>query len=280
MRSFAYLLLLAPAIARADDEPMKTDEPPPTPPAGAVAASPPGERVTMPEKRGMVRGLLGINLSSDFAGDPISLSPDVWYGVSDKLTVGLVHTFVGATGIYGLPGTSLCLVGDLCGDVYNFAGLDARYTLKSTAKLALALDGGLFMTSLDPFQLALKVGVVGRYRFGKKLALDFSPNLFAGLTKRDGGGMGTDPNKEVLALPASVVYSLDAKIGLFAQLALLLPFENAGDTYLVGYSIGGSYAINKQAAIEVAFSLPAALNGTGLGGFDTRSMTIGGSYAF
>lgn len=279
MRSIALMLLLAPAVARADDDPaaMAPAEAPP------AAATPSGERVTMPAKRGMIHAQLGINLSTDLVGKPVSLSPDVWYGVNDKLTIGLVHTTVGATGIQGIPGTSLCLTGadNGCADVYNFAGLDARYTLKSDAKLQLAFDGGLFMTNLDPFQLALKLGVTGRYRLAKQLALELAPNIFFGITERDGGGtVGATPNKEVLALPVGAVYSIDDKLGVLAQLSLLLPFEDAGDLYAIGFAVGGSYALTKQLSLELAFALPLLATGGDGGGVDARTLTLGGSYAF
>ena len=60
MRTIALLLLLAPAIARAEDEPAVTPPPNETP---AAASAPSGERLTMPAKRGMVHAQLGINLS-------------------------------------------------------------------------------------------------------------------------------------------------------------------------------------------------------------------------
>ncbi len=198
----------------------------------------------MPAKRGMVHAQLGINLSTDAVGKPINLSPDIWYGVNEKLTVGLVHTAVGATGIQGL-GTSLCLTGsdNGCGKLYNNVGIDARYLLKTDAKMQIALDGGLFVNSFDPFQAALKVGIAGRYRAGKKLALEFAPNIFFGITERDGAadamGVSLGANKEVLAVPVNLVYGLNEKVGLLAQLALLLPFEDAGDLYTLGFAVGG-----------------------------------------
>ncbi len=282
MRSLALFILLVPAAARAEDEPAKTDEPPATPPAASGAPVSSGERVTMPAKRGMLNAQLGINLSTDLVGKPISLSPDIWYGVNDKLTIGLVHTFVGATGIMGIPGTSLCLTGadNGCGDFYNFAGIDARYTLKSDAKLQIALDAGLFMTALDPFQLALKVGITGRYRASKSVALEFSPNIFFGITERDGELMAGG-NKEVVAVPVNIVFSLNDKLALLAQLALLMPFENAGDLYALGLSLGGNYAISKQLSLSLAFSLPFLVTGfEDAGGVDARTLTLGGGYAF
>ncbi len=280
-------MLLAPAVARAEDEP-----PPTAPPADAAPSAGPtaGERVVMPAKRGMLHAQLGINLSTDAVGKPINLSPDIWYGVNDKLTVGLVHTTVGATGIQGI-GTSLCLTGsdNGCGKLYDNVGIDARYTLKSDAKLQIALDGGLFANSFDPFQAALKVGIAGRYRAGKKLALEFSPNIFFGITERDGGVNGTvvvAGNKEVVAVPVNLVFDLNEKLGLLAQIALLTPFEDAGDLYRVSLALGGTYAINKQLSLELIFALPVLVTGVkdamgdSVGGVDARFLTLGGSYAF
>ncbi len=246
----------------------------------------------MPAKRGIVNVEIGINLSTDAVGKPIAIAPDIWYGVNDKLTVGLIHSVVGATGVQGLQGiagTGLCLTGEDngCGKFYDFVGIDARYTLKQDAKLALALDGGLFATSFDPFQLALKVGVTGRYKLGEKLGLEFAPNIFFGVTERDGGGtVGASTNKETLALPVGVGFGLNDKISLLAQLALTLPFEDAGDLYTLGLALGGSYAVNKQLSIRLGFALPILVTGLkdamgdSVGGVDFRSLTLGGSYAF
>jgi hypothetical protein len=287
LRSIALLVLLAPAVARAEDEPAAM-APAPEAPATAPVAS--GERVTMPAKRGMVHAQLGINLSTDNVGKPISLSPDIWYGINDKLTIGLIHTGVGQNGIQGgisSVGTSLCLTGEDngCGKIYDNVGIDVRYTLKSDAKLALALDGGLFVNSFDPFQLSLKVGVAGRYRLGKQLALDFSPNLSFGVTERDGAvdamGNSLGGNKEVLALPATFVYGLNEKVGLLGQVSLAMPFEDAGDLFAVGIALGGSYALNKQFSLELIFALPLVVTGIeDAGGVDARTLTLGGSYAF
>ena len=198
---------------------------------------------------------------------------------------------MGATGIQGLPGTSLCLTGEDngCGKFYDNVGIDVRYTVKSNAKLQLALDGGLFVNSLDPFALSLKVGVTGRYRLAKQVALEFSPNLFFGITGRDSSTNGmvvVAGNKEVLALPVNVVYGLNEKVGLMSQLALLMPFEDAGDLYTLGFAVGGSYAVNKQLSLELIFALPVLVTGLkdvmgdSLGGVDARTLTLGGSYAF
>ena len=49
-----------------------------------------------------------------------------------------------------------------------------------------AAEGGLVFRSYDPFALALKVGVVGRWQ-RKAISVLFGLNLFAGLSERDAG---------------------------------------------------------------------------------------------
>jgi hypothetical protein len=263
------------------------DEPVTPPPGDNAAAAWTGERVTMPAKRGMLHADININLSKGAAGDPISVSPDLWYGVNDDLTIGLVHSISAATGIMGIPaGTSLCF-GDGCGSVYDFVGADMRYGLKR-GTVTVAFDGGLYALSTSPFQLALKLGAVIHWRAkpDAKLAVDFTPNIFFGITKRDGEVdpvtmvQTADPNKETLIAPVTAWYTVNPKAALGLQLALFLPVEDAGDFYAIAASLGGNYRVNKQVSIDAAFSLPVLATGGDGGGFDGRAFTIGGGYAF
>ena len=92
---FLVLALAGPAAA----EP--ADEPPPPPPAAAADGPFTGERVVLPAKRLYGQAMLEIELTSGAAFDPVSLAPDVFYGVTSDFTVGLVHSFAGATGVIG-----------------------------------------------------------------------------------------------------------------------------------------------------------------------------------
>jgi hypothetical protein len=279
VRNLLVMMVLAwPLAARADEPPAPADAP-----AASVVA---GEHETMPPKRALVHVMIEMNLSADAAFKPFSIAPDLWYGASDKLTVGLVHSFLGATGIMGGFGSSLCLAGASggCQGVYNNVGVDARYQLKDGG-FGVAFDGGLFVRDFDPFQLAAKLGIVGRWRPSpaSKLAVDISPNLFFGLTGRDGGGgMGDVTNKEVLTLPATLLYAAGAKLALAFQLGLVLPFENAGKTFFIPVSVGADYMLSKRASVDGAFTVLhlAAGDDAGGKGFDVRTFTLGGGYAF
>jgi hypothetical protein len=246
-----------------------------------VAASPAraqndDEQLTLPSGRLLLNVFLELNLSTDVAGKPISIAPDLWYGVTDDFTLGLVHSGRGRNGLFGSVADALCLTGsdNGCPRLYDKVGLDARYQLLRAAGVSVAADGGLFASSLDPFTLSLKLGVDGRLRSGR-LAIELSPSLFVGLTQRDSG------NKEVLDLPANLLYTVCDRFALAAQLGLQLPFSSTGDLWALGASLGGQYQLSQTTALDLAFSLPILAGGSKRDtGFDARVLTLGVGHAF
>src|SRR5690606_5212185 len=166
-----------------------------------------------------------------------SFAPDVWYGLTDELSLGLVHSASGTTGLFGGTGSSLCLTGDNngCDGVYRNVGLAARYNLLDQ-DLALAVTGGLHARDFDPFQLALQVGVSGRWLAGP-VALLFDPNLFVGITERDAG------NEEVLALPVAAMYDATDSLAVGLQTGVVLPFADVGNLWQLPLSLGARFAL-------------------------------------
>lgn len=242
--------------------------------------------MTLPAGRIFVQAFAEINLSADLVAKPFSIAPDLWYGVSDVLTVGLVHSGRGKTGFFGAVGNGLCLAGEDngCAKVYDRVGLDARYHFYREGNLTAAADGGLFLNSFDPLQAQLKVGALGRWQ-GGALALELAPALFAGLTEREpeveaGAAVAVGTNKEIFFLPVTALYALSAQLGLAGQVGLVVPFNETGDTYFVALSVGAQFMISEKLAADLAFSLPTIAGGELVdGGTDARSITLGVSYA-
>jgi hypothetical protein len=261
----------------------RADNPTPPPAAGEGA-----DQLVLPKGRGVIDAFLEINLDSGAAGKPISLSPDIWYGATDDITVGLIHSAVGETGLMGEVGDSLCLTGTSngCAHVYDNVGADVRYNLKK-GTLAYAFDGGLFFDSFDPTLLRLKLGLTGRWHSGQ-VALEFQPALFFGLSNRTvdemmGGTMVTvTVNGDDLTLPATLMYSVTPQIAVALQLGLFLPFESTGDEYFLSLSFGAHYQLNDKLNLHLAFSLPRVAAGDFVApkGGDARTLTLGGGYAF
>jgi hypothetical protein len=240
------------------------------------------DQLTMPKRKLLVDAFVELNLSKDTAFEPVSIAPDVWYGATDDLTLGLVHSSIGATGVIGGVGDALCITGSSngCESVYPGVGIDARYRLKG----GWAIDGGLFVNDFDPFALAIKLGLVGRHRISEKLAFEAQPNVFIGLTERDAtaDGMGVVTyagNEEILSVPVTAAYLAAPKITLSGQLALQTPFSEAGDNWSLGLSIGGRYRASDHLDLGLAFSLPLLAGGGDGTGADARSITLGVGYA-
>ena len=249
-------------------------------PAAAQAPDPdkPVEILTLPKGAWVINGFVELNLSKGSSLKPVSITPDGWYGIDDKITVGLVHSSIAMTGFVGGVGDSLCVTGVDNGcarGVYKTVGGLARYRLKAP----FVIEGGLVVSSTQPFLLDLKLGWGARWRF-KKYAVEVTPNLFAAITQRSSGSELTAPHSERLNVPATGSYAVSAKLAVQAQLGFSVPFNRAGDYFTIPFALGGRYAHNAHLSIGLMFALPGLISGGALaGGFDIRTLTLGVSYA-
>lgn len=250
-------------------------------PAATVSTSE-EQQSTLPEGRVLVQVFGEINMSTDLVAKPFSIAPDIWYGVSNDLTVGIVHSGRAQTGLLGGAGNGLCLAGEDngCAEIYDNIGLDGRYHFYRSGGLSAAADAGLFVKTFDPLTLALKVGLVGRWQAGS-LAVELGPNIFAGLTEREpeAGAVEVGTNKEIFTLPVTAIYALTSKLGLAGQVGATVPFEDAGDFYLIAVSFGAQYMVTEKISADAAFSFPAIAGGPDGTGTDARTLTVGVGYA-
>jgi hypothetical protein len=259
----ACALGVAPAIASAQEAPA---------PAGAGGGT---VQLTLPKGRLLLSGALEIGLNDGAAFKPISISPDLWYGVSDELTVGLVHSTAGLSGFVGGLGDSICLsgTGGFCPKLYNEVAIDGRYKLTvGGPDITLAADGALVFRSLDPLALSVKLGAVGRWA-KDQLAVELQPSVVIGVTERDAFG-------DVVSIPVAGIYSIDPKLAVSAQTGIILPLQATGDTYSVPLSIAGHYLVTPQFSALAAFTLSKVIGGGAGAGIDARVLTLGGAYAF
>ena len=112
--------------------------------------------LTLAESMFEVTVPLGIGLSRDRGGKPVTLSPSIYYGVSDGLTVGLRH-FAG-----------LCLSGTPdCPRVYEDLSVDTLWRLWRGVSTDLALGVALNASPItDPLALSAEARLLGRFRAG------------------------------------------------------------------------------------------------------------------
>ena len=272
-----HTLLLATAVVGAAGSLARADEMGASV-SGSTASASDTDRFTLPKGKLLLDAFVEMNLSSGAAFKPVSISPDLWYGVTDDVTIGLVHSGIGATGFLEAAGNSLCITGtdNGCAHFYNNVGLDGRIRIAKP----WAVDVGLYINSIsDPFQLAAKLGIDGRWTWNK-VALELQPSLFLGLTNREpaAGMVAVATNTETLYVPATLSYLVAPKFDLALQAGLVLPFTNTSDAWAIPLAIAARYAVSPKFGLGLAFTFPELIGGTSTA--KARTLLLGGSYAF
>ena len=194
------------------------------------------------------------NLASGAVADPLSLAPDVWYGINNKLTAGLVTSIQAQSGFWsGAAATGVCPVGDGCLEIFDNVGAEGLYALKSDAAGMLAVDVGFHALSIANTALAAKLGLKGLLRSGK-LGIGFAPSVLVPVTERD-------VQNEILNLPVNLTFGLSPKLSVGVQSGVSTPFEAIGDSYRVPLALGGFFMVNPKVSAAATFSLDAVLTG-------------------
>lgn len=214
------------------------------------------------------RVLLDINLSADNAGKPISLAPDLYYSVTDKLQLGLLHE--GPLGWQARPGLGICLTGkdNGCPKVYDNIGFDLMYGL-SFGQVHLSAHGSLFVSSFDPTTTSVAVGAAGKLHLSERVALFFDPKIGIAISDRDA-------NDDFLYVPVELEYQLGAPTMLKLLSGISGSLSAFGDTYQAPLGIGLVQNLNAHFDLGVRFSFDNLLGQqpANVGRADTRSLAV------
>ncbi len=182
-----------------------------------------------------VRGDINVNLTKDFEGKPFAIAPDIYYGVSDVLNVGLIH------------GTGLCLAGkdNGCAKVYNDVGVDAVYAL-TLKQFQAGVHLGLLVGNFDPVTMIAQVGVHLQYTI-KKVNFYFNPKFYIGLNERDAG------NKERIDAPAQIDYQVTPKLAASLLFGIAGPTEGFADSFAVPIGLQALFGMSTKLDVGGAF---------------------------
>lgn len=188
-------------------------------------------------------------------GEPILLAPELRYGLSDELQLGVTHTFHTF-----FPPSGLCVSGEenKCPKIYNAIGAEAEYALTRGGNLDLSARAGITIGRFDPeFALGATAGLEIRFR-GGNVALIVDPNLYIGIVERDTFpfGMADDTHPDYLFLPVTFQYQLDTQAALYLVSGLNTPLKDMGDFYQIPAGVGAVYALNNRmdAGLELNFA--------------------------
>jgi hypothetical protein len=192
------------------------------------------------------RLLLNANLSDGAIGEPISVTPDLFYGITDRFQLGLVHN--GPMGWQSRPGLSLCVTGkdNGCPKVYDNVGLDVMFGL-ATAPMHLSAHGQLLINRFDPMATSVSLGVAGKLHLGDEAAIFFDPKISIAMQDRD-------VNDDALYIPVELQYQVGAPMTVKLLTGFSANLSNIGDTYQIPVGIGVVHNLNEHLDIGARFT--------------------------
>jgi hypothetical protein len=125
---------------------------------------------------------LEYSLTTRSVGTPVSVAPDAWVGVTDRLTLGVIHSSPSVDRIDAR--SSLCLRGTelTCDHAYRGSGIDVRYRLRDD----IVPRARVLLRDIDPLKPALTLGALMRWTHGR-FSLRSDPYLRFGLANRGEG---------------------------------------------------------------------------------------------
>jgi hypothetical protein len=143
---------------------------------------------------------LEVNVAPAQVGSPTSIAPDLWLGITPRLTIGAIHSdsTLERIPVYFEPGTSICIVREeiFCPRRYHGSGLDGIYSLYS-GQLSIATHIRFLVRDINPFKPALTLGAQMKLIRGR-FEIFGDPYLQIGLLNTDLG------NRAELWLPIVV----------------------------------------------------------------------------
>lgn len=219
---------------------------------------------------------VGINLSTTDTGDPVAVSPDLWYTPVRRVRLVLGHSPQSAGGFYGTAGYpaephGLCVTGEAngCARIYDSFNAGADYWAVMGNFNAIFWARGVVRSVADHWVGATLGASLGKALSGGKLLLGINPNMYIGFTKRGGG------NTELLTVPIHAMYVLSARIMIGIQTGIAAPPDAIRDGYRLPLGIGVMFTAKERMAIGAVFNLFAVTSGRSLpAGPDSRALSI------
>jgi hypothetical protein len=229
--------------------------------------------------KGMVgiTGALIVDISANKWGKPIWLLPQLYYGVSDQLTVGITGN--PRAEFFPTQG-GLCLSSSgYCGGkvvIPNNVSFDLLFSFNRTAMMEIAFHGGIDFRAIDPFVASGRGGLLIKVRVNELVAIMADPSVTAGITKRGAPPSGVN-NQEFLSVPIRVGFQFHPQInaGLITGVSGWL--SGFADSYQVPIGLSALAALNEKIDAAVNLTFPTVVGfvpAANTSHFDYRSVAL------
>jgi len=227
--------------------------PPPEPPLAPAS-------ITLPQGTTKLDATVESEMSNNVVAKPVSIAPDLAFGATDDLTLGIVTSKFATTGFRGSAGGGLCVGGNDygCPHVLNAGGLEGWYAL-TTGGIATAAGAGAFATDFDKGYYAFKLGVKTKWTAGRFVGT-LSPSVFVAATKRtDYFGMAI--NKDALYVPVTAGVKPTAAATIFVGSGVKGPLQGLATHWQVPFGVGATYAVGPEVTLGASWVFGALFSG-------------------
>lgn len=212
-------------------------------------------RLILGQGQGALRVFAKINMTTNNVAKPTTITPDLFFGLTNDLQFGVVHTSPLDWQTPGFIPNALCVTGknNGCPKVYNNTGFDLL-ALILPGRYEVAAHARYNFDSWDPLLMNLVLGFQSKLRL-PYVSLLFNPAIQIGLNKRNrAGGPTPDGNKEIIYLPVEIVYQLSPLLAVSAQSALWAPAKNFGKTFQIPIGGAALFTISPWVDVGVHFA--------------------------
>jgi hypothetical protein len=244
----------------------------------ALAHAGPAPGLTLPEGKLNLALNLEVNTSKDVVAEPVSLAPDVSYGVSDDVTAMLVHSRFLTTGFRGAAGGGLCVsgTGAGCANVYDNVGAEVLYALARGA-FSAAANVGVHAISLDSGFYDAKLGARLRYSAGA-VGVTVTPSVFVAMTERSDDDATTPDNPDRLWVPVVAGYTVSPELWLACGTGIKGPLDHFGDAWQLAAGVLGTYKLDPALSVGASLIFGQVAGGADTTGVDYRWTQLWVSY--
>jgi hypothetical protein len=223
-----------------------------------------------PKMREIAGDTFLFNLSSNQVAEPIALAPDIRFGLTRRLTLGIIHDY------------GICISTNGCGSTYNDMGIEGTYSLVDATALQAAIRVGLQAPRFSRFFFGARAGLTMRLRVWP-VALVFAPTVYLGMVGREDDSEADDPadatgRADILYAPLTAQLQLGARFLVLLSTGVNGPVSGFSDVYTVPFGFGAVFAINHKVDLGLAWRFENLLGNTGSA--DLRTLLIRAALRF
>jgi hypothetical protein len=242
--------------------------------ASALAAAPAHGQPVTPLARGEVDATVTLeeNASASQLGDVSSIAPDLSTGVTDDITLSLIHSTYGRTGFRGVAGAGLC-AGDGCAATYDNVGVEGLIGLHSGG-FTISANPGIHALSIDDGFYAAKLGLKLRGTRGR-VAWNLLPSYAVALSHR--GPVPENPDR--FFLPFELTVDVTSRVLVGALAGGKTAVDDPEGTYELSVGAMAEVAVARDIAIGASWVHGQLLAGNvarpnDMSGIDSRALQI------